>query len=131
MFGPELSPALSVDDLELGERVRATLDDVRYVPRAIPGHVGRLTITDRNLRFAETTRAAGEMLHGFPSVRDLLRGGLRLEIPRADVASVTTSRSMGLFSVLRVTLRSGRELAFHVGLRGLAPIVSALSPSAR
>ena len=132
MFGilqPGAAP--TADDLDVGERVLSSLDDVRYVPSTIPGHIGRLTITDRHLRFRETRGAMREALHGFPSIGNAMSGGARVTVSRGEFRDVTTTRSLGVFSVLRLKLLDGRELAFHVGMRGLAEVVRALSPAAR
>lgn len=124
---PSSRPSAAVE-LDTGETVVVVLDDVRWVPGVPPGHVGTLAVTSTHLRFRESSRISDHVLHGFPDLGALVRGGqgARLTVPLGQIASVSTERTLGVFSILCIRLRDGRTHRFHVGLRALAPLVKAL-----
>ena len=119
-----MKPGGAPEALELGEASVASLSDVRCESQG--GVSGTLTVTSRNLRFTSEGRVQDSILHGFPDIGALLRGGdLRLVIPLTDIASVAEER--GIFRKVVVTTRGGARHVFHVGLRDPGAVVRALS----
>jgi hypothetical protein len=131
---PTLKPSSpSPEPLEIGELAMLSVEDVSLAPKGLGApQQGRLTITNRYLRFTPTESWTSDLLHGFPDFGSFLRHGAssHLMIPLGDIRKAEPERSLAVFHKLRLTLKNGTELVFHFGARNPAEMLAALGRTA-